>query len=258
VPGSVVLLSVVPLSVALLSVVLLSVVLLSVVPLSVVLLSVVPLSVVPLKMDNSKNFKSLISDYDGEIDKYFTLIGGHQVFLERYAELLEISNLSLLDELNDFEGTRYPENFDVGTKEKTFSWFFHYHDNTKEEKGHFHLYGSPKVFDDPTAFKKTHIISIELTEQGDFSGFFVPNQWVTDDHIRPAKDIAEILSNFHTFNNDHSVNINIWLTAIIREFNDVIMGLLNQRDIFLGNMSPADKENYLSNKKVEKICERGV
>jgi hypothetical protein len=36
------------------------------------------------------------------------------------------------------------------------------------------------------------------------------------------------------------------------------MGLLNQRDIFLGNMSPADKETYLSNKKVEKICERGV
>jgi hypothetical protein len=240
------------------SVVQLSVVQLSVVRPSVVQLSVVRPSVVQLKMNNSKNFKSLISDYDGEINKYFTLIGGHQVFLERYAELLEISNLSLLDELNDFEGTRYPENFDVGTKEKTFSWFFHYHDNTKVEKGHFHLYGSPKVFDDPTAFKKTHIISIELTEHGDFAGFFVPNQWVTDDHVRPAKDIAEILSNFHTFNNDHSANINIWLTAIIREFNDVIMGLLNQRDIFLGNMSPADKETYLSNKKVEKICERGV
>ena len=209
-------------------------------------------------MSNENKFKSLISDYDGEIDKYFTLIGGHEAYLERYAELLEISNLSLLDEFNDFEGTRYPKNFDVGTKEKTFSWFFHYHDSLKEDKGHFHLYGSPKVFNDPTAFKKTHIISIELTQAGDFSGFFVPNQWVTDDHMRSAKDISEILQNFHTFNNNHSIHINIWLTAIIREFSDVIMLLLNQRDAFLGNMALEDKETYLSNKEIEKICERGL
>jgi hypothetical protein len=213
-------------------------------------------SVVPLKIKISEALSSLSATYCGNIEAYFASIGGSQVFLENYANILDENKANLLDDLGSFDGTRYPSDFDVGTSEKTFSWFFHYHDTEKKERGHFHLYATPKLFADPTATKKTHLISIELTENGDFAGFFIPNGWVIDDHTRPVEQIQAVLKDFHTFNRDHSITISIWLTAIIREFEDVIIDLLTQRDRFLGNMGLEEKLSYLENKEIEKICER--
>jgi len=223
---------------------------------SVVRQSVVLRSVVPLKIKISEALSLLSEPYMGNIEAYFALIGGPQLFLENYASILDEYNANLLDDLGSFDGTRYPSDFDVGTREKTFSWFFHYHDKEKKERGHFHLYATPKLFNDPTATKKTHLISIELTENGDFAGFFVPNGWVIDDHTRPVEQIKTVLKDFHTFNRDHSITISIWLTAIIREFEDVITDLLTQRDQFLGNMGLQEKHSYLNNQEIEKICER--
>jgi hypothetical protein len=203
-----------------------------------------------------KEFDKLTSGYKGDVNNYFKTIGGHQKFLDIYAEILDANKCGLIQELGKFEGIRYPSDFDVGTPEKTFSWFFHYHNSKKIGKGHFHLYASPKAFNDPTATKKTHLICIELTEDGDLSGFFVPNKWVTDDHVRPTSQIEPILVNFHTFNSDHPDTLNIWISAIITEFDDIILDLLKQRDTFLEQMNLEDRNAYYWNKEIEKICER--
>lgn len=205
-----------------------------------------------------EKLNELLRGYSGDAHKYFADLGGHRSFLENFGQILEDYGKGLLDILGDFEGSRYPRETDVGTYEKTYSWFFHHHDHEKNERGHFHLFASPSVFDDNTATEKTHIIAIELTTNGDFYGFFVPNRWVTKDHLRPVRYILSILRNFHTNNSDHPDCINIWLSAMLLEFEDVVQELLEQRDLYLSKLSLVDRNEYFENEEIERICERAI
>lgn len=80
--------------------------------------SVIRQSVVPLKIKISEALSLLSEPYLGNIEAYFALIGGPQLFLENYASILDEYNANLLDDLGSFDGTRYPSDFDVGTREK--------------------------------------------------------------------------------------------------------------------------------------------
>lgn len=201
-------------------------------------------------------FRELIAPYEGDVASYFRTCGGHIEFLTQYADLLDAHGLTLLDEIGAFDGPRFPKEVDVGAADKKFSWFFHYHNEQKKGRGHFHLYASAPTFGDYSTVTKTHLIAIEVTETGDFSGFFVPNNWITRDHPRPAHEIAEQISQFHTNNENYATSLNIWLSAILREFEDVVVDLLQQRDTFLSQLSLPQREAYFENREVEKICER--
>ena len=210
------------------------------------------------KMIDSSRIQSLVTAYDGDAIEFFGSMGGHRNFLEQYALILEQESLTILDELGDFAGQRFPSDFDISCSEKHFSWFFHFHDEDKSGKGHFHLYASPEYFNDSSTSEKTHIIAIELTENGDLSGFFVPNNWVTRDHPRRSEEIVSTVNVFHTNNNKYSISLNLWLTAILMEFEDIITNLLMQKQQFLGTLNRADRDKYFQNREVEKICEQVI
>ena len=97
-----------------------------------------------------------------------------------------------------------------------------------------------------------------MTENGDLSGFFVPNNWVTRDHPRRSEEIVSTVNVFHTNNNKYSISLNLWLTAILMEFEDIITNLLMQKQQFLGTLNRADRDKYFQNREVEKICEQVI
>ena len=105
------------------------------------------------KMIDSSRIQSLVTAYDGDAIEFFGSMGGHRNFLEQYALILEQESLTILDELGDFAGQRFPSDFDISCSEKHFGFFIFM---TKTSgKGHFHLYASPEYFNDSSTSEKT-------------------------------------------------------------------------------------------------------
>ena len=86
------------------------------------------------KMIGSSHIQSLVTAYDGDANGFFGSMGGHRNFLEQYALILEQENLSILDELGDFAGQRFPSDFDISSSESIFLGSFIFMMKTSQVK----------------------------------------------------------------------------------------------------------------------------
>ena len=185
--------------------------------------------------------------------------GGAQQFLEAYAADLTLTGQSLFQQLGPVTDLRKPVKIDVDDSDGLFCWFFHYHDaaaHAQKQGGHFHLFADGRFFGDskPSA-DKTHLIAVELDQTGDLAGFFVPNRWTTNERVRPATVLAPALDDFYASENSPDTLLSLWLSALLLVFKEDILELLFQRDQYLNAMPLAERERYLNDASVARICE---
>lgn len=188
----------------------------------------------------------------------FANFGGVQDFLEDCSDYMVQTQTSVYSLLPNSEDLRIPKEKDAGSSDRGYRWFFHFHSRGEKRattKGHFHLYAGPQHFNDPASMKPTHLIAIELDSEGDLSGFFVPNAWATNEYMRDASLLETALNHFETTENSPARLLDIWLGALLREFKDKILKLLQNRDVFLGKMSASERASYLEDKQIDRICE---
>jgi len=188
----------------------------------------------------------------------FTSFGSEQNFLVAFADYLNDTGTSIHDMVRPDEGLRRPAEKDVMDELDCFRWFFHFHsdeDHDARKGGHFHLFAGPDFFEDRLGVLQTHLIAIELDKDGDLSGFFVPNQWVTDEQMRPVEVLRNALSAFDARQGDANVMISCWLAALTRFFSEEITHILTQRDQFLGSLDRQARAVYVADREVERICE---
>jgi hypothetical protein len=195
----------------------------------------------------------------GGPEALFSDWGGPQRFLESYADHIAAHNSSLFAQIGPMDGERKPQKIDVTSDDGRFCWFFHYHDAAEKSAqmgGHFHLFADATYFNTASQrTDKTHLIAIELDQTGDLAGFFAPNRWTTDEYIRPSSALAPALDAFFAQNDSPDVLLPFWLSALLKIFKDDILKLLLERDKYLDAMSLAERELYLENTSVSRICE---
>lgn len=204
-------------------------------------------------------FEKRLAEYEScSFKAIFAKFGGVQDFLEDCSDYMMQTETSLYSLLPETADLRIPKGKDAGSSDRGYRWFFHFHSRSDQQaitKGHFHLYAGPQHFNDPTSMKPTHLIAIELDSDGDLSGLFVPNAWATNEHMRDANLLETAFSEFETTDNSPSRILDIWLGAILREFKDEILNLLQKRDVFLAKMSATEQASYLEDRQIDRICE---
>lgn len=191
-------------------------------------------------------------------DGAFALWTDAERYLEDFADFLETSQTTLPQLIGPLQGLRFPQEHDVSNEDGRFSWFYHFHSEDEQSHsrhGHFHLFAGPAMFDDPVATEKTHMIAIELNEDGDLRGFFIPNRWTTGEHMRSAKILQECIDQFDASIGSPNRAIDLWLAAMMRVFKNEISALLTRRDSYLSCLSPTRRSQYLEDQNVTRICE---
>jgi len=177
--------------------------------------------------------------------------------LNAVATHLQTSGRSLLARLACSGGQRQPENVDVMAQDGHYRWFYHAHKGHQGtgRAGHFHLFAAPAAFRDHLTRSLTHLIAVELDEDGDLAGFFAPNIWCTNEYMRPAEQITGALRNFQARINTPDMIVSIWVEALVREFTAEIADLLCQRDAFIMRLNPLERTAYFADRSVSRICE---
>ena len=184
--------------------------------------------------------------------------GGTEVFLQSMADAMERAEIGIYDLLPSSDTLRLPKEQDARSLCGHYRWFFHFHSEaarTERLGGHFHLFAAPSYFGDARDLGLSHLISVELDNTGDLQGFFVPNRWVTDEHLRPAPDLIGALKGFRGTEKTPALIVSYWLEALVDLFQPEIAKLLTARDRFLAKMNDTARAHYLENRTFDRICE---
>ena len=185
-------------------------------------------------------------------------LGGAEAFLQTMAALMEKETLGVFDLLPSTDALRLPEEHDARSTCGHYRWFFHFHSKTEKADrlaGHFHLFVAPSFFEAPRTVGLSHLIAVELDSTGDLQGFFVPNRWVTDEHMRPACALVDALPGFCGTEKTPALIVSYWLDALLQLFHTEIVTLLTERDRFLTQMNDTARAHYLENQTFDRICE---
>jgi len=150
-------------------------------------------------------------------------------------EALANDSVTLLGELFRDEGDgpitvweHYPAD-DSRDPETGAMFYYHAHvpkEWDRDEHGHFHLFVRPS----PDA-EFSHIMAIAMTPYGVPSGLFATNGWVTDETMRPADEILELLEQrWEIARARPSWLVVQWLGAMVKLLRPQAATLLLQRD----------------------------
>jgi len=153
-------------------------------------------------------------------------------------EALTNENLTLLGELLRDEGDapisvweHYPAD-DSRDPATGAMFYYHAHDPKewdRDEHGHFHLFVRPAPDAD-----FSHIMAVSMTPYGMPNGLFTTNGWVTDETMRPAEEILELLEErWEIARARPSWLVVQWLSAMVRLLRPQVAALLQQRDALL-------------------------
>jgi hypothetical protein len=142
-----------------------------------------------------------------------------------------------------YEWSHYPEG-DVYDRDSHAQYYYHTHDATAGEHGHFHTFlratgmpdGIRPVLGRNAAERPagddalSHLVAIAMDAYGMPVRLFATNRWVTGETWYAAPDVVRMLDRFRI---DHAVPswpVNRWLTAMFRLFHPEIEALVRQRD----------------------------
>lgn len=150
-----------------------------------------------------------------------------------------------------YQWQHYPKG-DVYDRETHSQYYYHAHNpetNTRSpEHGHFHLFirqnGIPKAFQ-PLALPKAwqnpkknedilcHLIAISMDKQGHPIRLFTTNRWVTGETWYPADAVIALVDHFAIDHAWPSWPTNIWVTQMIKRYQQEIKQLIIERDQIL-------------------------
>ncbi|HUN00281.1 MAG TPA: hypothetical protein PLI96_07340 [Halothiobacillus sp.] len=108
-------------------------------------------------------------------------------------------------------------------------FYYHAHDSTDrpdEEHGHFHLFIRPDI---DAAF--SHFVALSLDARGGIRSVFTTNRWVTDEHLRPANGLIDLLPEAFVIERSRpSWLVSRWLMMVVRLLMPQIQQALWLRD----------------------------
>jgi hypothetical protein len=160
-------------------------------------------------------------------DEFFAinraLIHDHQTIL---TELLRDESASVPERWQ-----HYPMD-DVRDPSSGAMFYYHAHDLTDRpdgEHGHFHLFIRPDV---DGVF--SHFVALSLDAQGGIRSLFTTNRWVTDEQMRPAQTLIDLLPDAFVVDRSRpSWLVCRWLMMVVRLLAPQVEQALWMRDAAL-------------------------
>ena len=144
-----------------------------------------------------------------------------------------------------YEWDHYPDT-DVYDRETCGQYYYHAHpqdDGSRwEEHGHFHIFlrkdGIPEHCqpsirrDDDTENTDDlcHLIAISMDTTGQPKRLFTTNRWVTGETWYNADAVCEMLPRFAIHHAFPSWPTNLWLNAMLTQYQTEIQALIHERD----------------------------
>lgn len=144
------------------------------------------------------------------------------------------------------EWCHYPST-DVYDAEYHAQYYYHVHppaERAEGEHGHFHTFLRPLGM--PVGIRPlplpdlapdkdgnealSHLIGISMDKSGRPTRLFTTNRWVTGETWYAAEDVIRMLDHFIVDHARPSWPVNRWITAVVRIYRPVILGLLHRRD----------------------------
>ncbi|MES2948270.1 MAG: hypothetical protein V4858_06990 [Pseudomonadota bacterium] len=139
----------------------------------------------------------------------------------------------------------YPSN-DVEDPATGCAWYYHAHGAAQapawEEHGHFHCFmyterlspaARPMALPAHPDFNQgglVHLAAISFDARGAPARLFIPNRWVTDEWLYPARHIITLLDQFSISSDTRHELTNRFLSAVLRLFHPHIAAALRERD----------------------------
>lgn len=143
------------------------------------------------------------------------------------------------------EWRHYPKG-DAFDTETCAQYYYHSHDGTAEEHGHFHTFlraggMPPGVAPQPHSGSDaedwpsdddalSHLVGIRMDHHGIPTHLFTTNRWVTGETFYPAADVRHMVGRFAIECDHPSRRTNRWISAMLVLFRPQIDTLLDQRD----------------------------
>ncbi len=124
---------------------------------------------------------------------------------------------------------------------------FYYHAHAAEERaghehGHFHTFIRPRKIDpalDPVSLADastdqnacTHLVGISTDASGRVIRLFTTNRWVTGEVWYDADAVISLLDRFDITVDSPSLDLNRWVSAVMRMYRPQIADLIRARDV---------------------------
>jgi hypothetical protein len=153
------------------------------------------------------------------------------------------------------ESVHHPKN-DVIDRQSGARFYYHAHPTLgtrSGEHGHFHLF-----HEDGSGFSHLAVLSMDV--QGNPRAWACTNQWVTGEHWRPMSDWAGLLSAYQVQARGRLAPIARWLTAMTKLYEQELLGLLRERDLWLEGQRCLGKsvQEIWDDQRVYFVCTRDV
>lgn len=121
--------------------------------------------------------------------------------------------------------THYPDP-DIFDPESGAQWYYHCHDDSPGEHGHFHCFVRPEGRAAPAC----HLVAIGVDSHSRLTRLFTVNHWVTGGQWLDATATNALLPRFTIELATPDYLVNRWLTAVVTCHEDTIRQLNHQRD----------------------------
>jgi hypothetical protein len=141
-----------------------------------------------------------------------------------------------------YEWEHYPPG-DAYDAASASQYFYHAHPADQRfpgEHGHFHTFLRPAGLaagwhpgGAPPPATLTHLIGVSVGRSGRAERLFTVNRWVTGEQWYPAEAVLRMLPAFQLAGASPAVEVNRWITALLRLFRGEIARLLHERDAAL-------------------------
>ena len=149
------------------------------------------------------------------------------------------------------------------------AWYYHAHEPSQvrpwDEHGHFHCFmyterlgrsARPIALPENPDFRKgglVHLAAVSFDSNGAPMRLFIPNRWVTDEWLYPARDVIALIDRFCIISDKRYELTNRFLCAILRLFYPQIASALHKRDQIIANSSKGDPRRFTEDRSVEVV-----
>lgn len=160
------------------------------------------------------------------------------------------------------EWDHYPDN-DVRDNARASQYYFHAHTGAQrpfDEHGHFHVFVHPDTLGLTRTTPKyapapAHIVAISMDAQGQPTGFFATNRWVTKGPWLNYAACEKGLKAFAIGGRRGDRDINLFLRSLLSLYHGHILLLLQQRDAVMQRLSAnRDRRSVFADAGIEVLC----
>lgn len=149
------------------------------------------------------------------------------------------------------------------------AWYYHAHDPAHalpwDEHGHFHCFmytermgqaARPITLPTTPDYCKgglVHLAAFSFDANGTPMRLFIPNRWVTDEWLYPARDVIALIDRFCILSDQRYELTSRFLATILRLFHPHISAALRERDRIIEERGKDDLLRFTEDRSVEVV-----